>query len=77
MCAGGAEEDTVGNDDGRPAAGLEQFDEERQEEQFCLLCFDDGQEVLGDILVVQAAGERRVGQDDVVLLLLFGMEVGQ
>jgi hypothetical protein len=58
-----AEQHAVGHDHRRAAAGLEQADEQGQEQQFGLLGLDDGQQVFGRVLVVQAAGKWRVGQD--------------
>ncbi len=67
---GRAEEHAVGHDDGGASAGLEQAQEEREEEQLGLLRLDDLLEVLGGVLVVEDAGERRIGQDQRVFLLL-------
>jgi hypothetical protein len=50
-----AEQHAVGHDDRGPAAGLQQAQEQRQEQQLGLLGLDDGQQVLGGVLVVQAA----------------------
>ena len=65
---GGPEQHAVGHDHRRPAAGLEQPQEQRQEEQLGLLGLDDLQEVLGGVLVVERAGEGRVGEDQRVRL---------
>ena len=73
MRLGRAEEHAVGHDDRGAAAGLEQAQEEREEEQFGLLGLDDLLQVLGGGLVVEAAGERRIGEDQRVLLLLAGV----
>ena len=55
------EQHAVGDDDRRPATGLEQPQEQRQKQQFGLLCLDDLQQVLGTALVIQRASERRIG----------------
>ncbi len=73
MRVGRAEEDAVGHDDGGASAGLEQAQEEGEEEQFGLLGFDDLLEVLGAVLVVERAGEGRIGEDEGVFLLLAGV----
>ena len=67
---GRAEEHAVGHDDGGASAGLEQAQEEGEEEQFGLLRLDDLLEVLGVVLVVERAGERRIGEDERVFLFL-------
>ncbi len=72
-----AEQHAVGHDHGGAAAGLEQAQEERQEEQLGLLGLDDLQQVLGGVLVVEAAGEGRIGQQQRVLLLLAGVVLGE
>ena len=59
-----AEEDAVGDDDGRTAARLEEPQEEREEEQLSLPGLDDREQVLRRALVVEAAGERRIGKDE-------------
>jgi hypothetical protein len=53
--------------------GFRQAQEEREEEQLGLLGLDDLQQVLGGVLVVEAAGEGRIGQHQRVLLLLAGV----
>ena len=68
MGLGRAEEHAVGHDDGGAAAGLEQAQEERAEEQLGLLGLDDLLKVLGGGLVVEAASEGRIGEDEGVLL---------
>ena len=73
----GAEEDAVGHDDGGAAAGLEQAQEQGEKEQLRLLGLDDLQEVLGGVLVVQGAGEGRIGQDEGVALLVVRVVLGQ
>jgi hypothetical protein len=65
-----AEQHAVGHDDRRAAARLEQAQEQREEQKLGLLGLDDLQQVLGRVLVVQAAGEGRVGQDEGVLLVV-------
>ena len=48
LCAvDGAEQHAIGHDDGGAAAGLEQAQEEREEEQLGLLGLDDLLQVLG------------------------------
>ena len=73
MRLAGAEEHAVGHDDGGAAAGLQQAQEEREEEQLGLLGLDDLQQVLGGVLVVEGAGEGRIGEDQGVLLLVAGV----
>ena len=68
-----AEEHAVGHDDRGASAGLEQPQEEREEEQLGLLRLDDLLQVLGAVLVVERAGEGRIGEDEGVLLLLAGV----
>jgi hypothetical protein len=68
-----AEQHAVGHDDRRAAAGLEQAQEEREEEQLGLLGLDDLQQVLGRVLVVEAAGEGRIGEHQGVFLLVAGV----
>ncbi|MNI93815.1 hypothetical protein D3C73_1518210 [compost metagenome] len=75
MCARGTEKHAVGNDDSSPPTRLEQPNEECQEEKFRLLRFHDLQKVLRYIVVIQAAGERRICQNDVVLFLLLSVQV--
>ncbi len=72
-----AEQHALGHDDRRPPARLEQTEEERQEQQLRLLRLHDLLQVLGRGLVVERAGERRIGQDQRVLLLLPGVVLGQ
>ena len=67
---GRAEEHAVGHDDGGASAGLEQAQKEGEEEQFGLLGLDDLLEVLGAVLVVERAGEGRIGEDEGVFFLL-------
>ena len=62
------EQHAVRHDDGGASAGLEQTQEQREEEQLGLLGLDDLLEVLGSGLVVEAAGEGRIGEDEGVLL---------
>ena len=71
------EEHAVGHDDGGAAAGLEQAQEEREEEQLGLLGLDDLLQVLGGGLVVEAAGEGRIGEDERVLLRVVVVRLGQ
>ena len=61
-----AKQHAVGHDDGGAPAGLEQAQEQGQEQQLGLPGLDDGQQVLGGVLVVQTAGKGRVGQDEAV-----------
>ena len=61
---GRAEEHAIGHDDGGAAAGLEQTQEQREKEQFGLLGLDDLLQVLGGGFVIEAAGERGIGQDE-------------
>ena len=77
MGLAGAEEDAVGHDDGGTAARLEQAQEQGDKEQLRLLGFDDLQEILGGVLVVQGAGEGRIGQDEAVALLVVRVVLGQ
>ncbi len=72
-----SEQHAVGHDDGSPAAGLEQAQEEREEEQLGLLGLDDLLQVLGGGLVVEAAGEGRIGEDQGVLLGVVVIGLGQ
>ena len=60
----------IGHDHRRAPTGLQEPQEEREEEQLGLLRLDDLQQVLGGVLVVEAAGEWRIGQHQRVLLLL-------
>ncbi len=53
MRLGGAEQHAVGHDDGGAAAGLEQSQEQREEEQLGLLRLDDLQEILRRVLVIE------------------------
>ena len=77
MGIGRAEEHAIGHDDGGAAAGLEQAQEERHEEQLGLLGLDDALEVLGGGLVIEAAGEGRIGEDEGVLLRVVLVALGQ
>ena len=78
MCAlRRAEQHAVGHDDGGAAAGLEQAQEEREEEQLGLLRLDDLLQVLGGVLVVERPGEGRIGEDQRVVLLLAGVVLRQ
>jgi hypothetical protein len=70
----GAEQHAVRDDDGGAPADLEQAQEQRQEQQLGLLGLDDLLEVLGGGLVVEAAGEGRVGQDQRVALGVVSVE---
>ena len=70
MRRAGAEQHAVGHDHRRAPTGLQEAQEEREEEQLGLLGFDDLQQILGGVLVVEAAGEGRIGQHQRVLLLL-------
>ena len=62
------EEHAVGHDDGGAATDLKQAQEQGEEQQLCLLRLDDLLQVLGGGLVVEAAGERRIGEDERVPL---------
>jgi len=72
-----AEEDAIGDDDGGAAAGLQQAKEEGEEEELGLPGLDDLEEVLGGILVVEGAGEGRIGEDEGVFFLLTGVILGE
>jgi len=63
-----------GNDHRGAAAGLEQAQEEREKEQLGLLGLDDLEQVLGGVLVVEAAGEGRIGE--LQLTTTSGVRVG-
>jgi hypothetical protein len=58
---GRAEEHAVGHDDGGPAAGLEQTQEQGAEQQLGLLGLDDLQQIVVSGFVFEAAGKRRIG----------------
>jgi len=74
---GGAEQHTIGDDDGGSAAGLEQAQEQRREQQLRLLGLDDLLQVLGGGLVVEAAGERGIGEDQRVAFGFTGGALGE
>ena len=61
----GAEEHAVRHDGGAAAAHLEHAQDEGDEEQLGLLGLDGAQDVGVHVLVVEAALEGRIGQDDV------------
>ncbi len=67
------EQHAVRHDDRRAAAGFEQAQEEREEEQFGLFGLNDLEEILGSILVIEAAGKRWIGEYQRILLLLAHM----
>ena len=78
LCAvGRSEQNAIGHDDRRSPTGLEQLEEQGQEQQFGLLGLDDPLQILGGRLVVQRSGERRVGQDQRVLLGVPAGALGQ
>ena len=64
------EQHAVGHDHRRAAARFQEAQEEREEEQLGLLRLDNLQQVLGRVLVVEAPGERRIGQHQRVGLLV-------
>ena len=64
MRLAGAEENAIGHDDGGAAAGLQEAEEQRQEEQFGFLGLDDFQEVLGAVFIIERTGEGRIGEDE-------------
>ena len=74
---GGAEQHAVRHDDGRAAAGLEQAQEQGEEQQLGLLGLDDLQQVLGGVLVVEGAGEGRIGEDQGIVFLVAGVVLGE
>src|SRR5436309_13593572 len=57
MRRAGAEQHAVGHDHRRAPAGLQEPQEKRKEEQLGLLGLDDLEQVLGGVLVVEAAGK--------------------
>lgn len=60
-----AEQHAVRHDGGAAAADLEHAQDECDEEQLGLLGLDHAQQVRGHVLLVQAALERWVGQDEI------------
>jgi hypothetical protein len=77
MRGAGAEQHAIGHDDGSTATGLEQAQEEGEEEQFGLLGLHYLLQVLSTVLVVERAGEGRIGQDEGVFLVLPGVLLGE
>src|SRR5690606_3075616 len=77
MRLAGSEQHPVGHDDGRAPARFEQPQEQGQEQQFGFLGFDDVEQVLGGVLVVEAAREWGIGQDHGIGLLVAGMILGK
>ncbi len=71
------EQHTVWDDDRGASAWLEQFEEQGDEEQLGLLGLDDLQQVLRGVLVVEAAGEWRFGEDERVGLLVSSVVLRQ
>ena len=66
----GAEQHAVGHDHRRAAADLQEPQEEREKQQFRLLGLHHLLQVLRGRLVIERAGERRIGEDEAVALLL-------
>jgi hypothetical protein len=57
----GAEQHTIRHDDGRAAAGPQQLEEQRHEQELGLLGLDQRQQVFRRRLIIERAGEGRVG----------------
>ena len=74
--AGGAEEDAVGDDAGTAAADFEDSQEKGEEKELCLFGVADAEEVGGDDVGVEAALERRIGEDERVAVAV-GVLVGE
>ena len=70
---GGAEQHAIRHDDCGTSAGLQETQEQRQEQQFRLLGLDDGKQVLRGVLVIERPRERRIRQDQCVLLFFTSM----
>src|SRR5262245_8925862 len=64
------EQHTVRHDNCRPAAWSQQSQKQCQKQEFRLLRFDDLQQVLGSVLVIERPCERRIGKDQSVFLFL-------
>lgn len=74
MGFGGAEEHTLGDDDCRAAADFQQCEEAREKQQLGLFRVGDFADSWVYPFGVKAASEGRVGEDDIVKLLLVGGE---
>ena len=74
---GRAEQHAVRHDDGGAPAGLEQPQEQREEQQLGLLRLDDVLQILGGGLVVERAGERRIGEHQRVASGILGVVLGE
>ncbi len=66
----GTKQHAVGHDDGGATARFEQTQEQGEKQQLGLLGLDQGQQVFGGVLVVQATGEGGIGEDEAVLFFV-------
>ena len=70
MRGGRAEQHAVRHDDRRAPANLEQPQEQREKQQFGLFGLDDLLQILRRRLVIERAGEGRIGEEQAVAVLL-------
>jgi hypothetical protein len=66
----GAEQHTIGHDHSRPAAGLEQLQKQRHEQQLRFLGLHYPLQLAAGALVIQGARKGRIGEDQGVCVLL-------
>ena len=73
----GAEQNAIGYNNRRPAAALQEAQEEGKEQQLGLAGVDDAGEPLGDRLGIQVASEGRIGENKRIGLSLFTVFLGK